>query len=177
MAHSYYRTAEIPRYPLVNTVDTKSLDYQQYLEINKFRAKNRLPALPYNRSLAQIAQLHAKYFGLGRWNIGNRCNGHSWVGRPQIPDAPFESCCYVGGNPNDKCAGTKIKELAHLSAIPYKAHAGEIWATGYGSPANMVNRGWAKSPPHTAAILTTTPNYSVGCGHNGYEANCWFGPL
>jgi uncharacterized protein YkwD len=136
-------------------------------ELNQYRAKYGLPAIPVSPSLCAVGQAHA--IDLDRNSPhGGACNPHSWSNA-----GDWTPCCYTG-NPTVSCMLNKPGELTDYPGAGYEtAHHGSwtaqaaIDSLGDSAPHRevMLNQGqWAA---HTWR--------AVGAGRSGIYWLLWFG--
>lgn len=138
--------------------------------IMKYRADNKLPSIPFSKSLSYVAHQHA-------WDLevnqptGGSCNMHSWSDKGK-----WTSCCYTADHKQAKCMWTKPQELT-----TYPGYGFEISCGGSAtlSPVDALEC-WKSSEHHNNVILNKDiwKDYvwkSIGISINGRYAVVWFG--
>ncbi|KAG1677714.1 hypothetical protein FOA52_001026 [Chlamydomonas sp. UWO 241] len=155
--------------------------------INAVRTYSRLPAVPFSRSLAAVAQAHVAELAnpVTRAAVpGGQCSPHSWAAWPGAPQ-----CCFDGTQTNGPCMWDKPRQLTQ-----YQGNGFEILAMLVGSETTVPNEAasmWASSPQHRVVVLSqgpwgAQPWGALGCAvaraadsrsgpWTGWYAACWFG--
>ncbi|MFH1121543.1 MAG: SPOR domain-containing protein [Bacteroidota bacterium] len=140
-----------------------------YNLINNYRRINRLPAIPFSRSLSYVARIHAIDLSLNRPDFGG-CNPHSWSAKGN-----WKPCCYAHDKSREICMNEKPKEITG-----YKSKGWEmVYSAGEEARATDAFDLWKGLGLANDYLLNTgkwiKPWKALGIGFYGDYACVWFG--
>lgn len=141
--------------------------------INRYRAENRLPAIPLSISLNLVAEAHVA--DLENTGIAGKgvCNLHSWSDQ-----GSWTSCCYTPDHAHSRCMWDKPREI---SGGLYRGNGYEISAktSGTMTPRKALQM-WKASPEHVDVLLNNQSWKrmqwrAMGVAVSAHHAVVWFG--
>lgn len=141
-----------------------------YKLVMKYRQTKGLPAIPLSRSLAVVAQTHAKDLA-ENYEPTEQCSLHSWSDKGK-----WEPVCYTGNQASAELMWSKPAELTS-----YKSNGYEIAfaAEGYPATASEALVNWKQSKHHNDVLLNRgfwkRKWKAIGIGIYGSYAVIWFG--
>lgn len=165
----------------VASAATSTLDQQLFNAVNAYRAQNGLPAIPYSKAMATVANEHTMQLIQFSGNpssaqLGPSCQPHSWM-------YGSYKCCYDGTPANSPCMWNKPQQLAGYPSAGF-----EILMSNASPATSAVAESisaWSRSPVHNPVILNqgvwSRPWKAMGCSVTpkpqgyGWFAVCWFG--
>lgn len=152
--------------------------------INAYRGSRGLPAIPFSRSMTQVAEAHAldlsnspdggAAYQRGRDSRGLPCNLHSWSAR-----GAWTPVCYTEDHHYAQAMWDKPREITGV----YRDYGFEIghWSSGAVTADGAVEN-WKSSSAHHAVIaeIGTWKDahwQAMGVGVSGHVAFVWFGKV
>ncbi len=122
-------------------------EMELFNNINAYRQKKGLKAIPASAALTYVAQVHAKDL-YNYYEESRRCNLHSWS-----KNGPWEPCCYTDNHRKAECMWFKPAELTGFDGVGYEM---VYYSTYPGDVLNMqvgALEGWKNSRKHHEMIL------------------------
>jgi hypothetical protein len=155
---------------IVPTAEEKML----HSSINQYRAQKGLTVIPYSKSLAFVAKIHAR--DLYGHPQKEPCNMHSWS-----KDGPWSAGCYTPDHKLAKIMWDKPRELTTYTGNGFEISKGAWYSTGYLGAADSL-AGWQESPDHNAVMINkgvwkNTVWKAMGTGIYRNYAVVWFGEI
>jgi len=140
-----------------------SEEYKLYTQINSYRKKNKLPAIPLSKALCHVAMVHSKDLELNLKKLT-----HGW-----------STCKYKDTQSKTyPCMWEKPSQLTTYKGTGYEcAHGGE---GKYVATAATSLKGWQNSKHHNNVILNksiwkNSKWNAIGVGIYGGYSTIWFG--
>lgn len=146
-----------------------SEEMKLYDLITEYRRINKLPAIPFSRSLSYVARTHAMDLQFNRPDFGG-CIPHSWSDKGK-----WKPCCYAHDKNRQLCMNDKPKEITG-----YKFKGWEmVYSGGEEAKAGDAFDLW-KDLGLTNDYLLNTGKWlkswkAIGIGFYGDYATVWFG--
>lgn len=129
--------------------------------VNEYRASKKLPPIKFSKSLAHVAQIHAK--DMAEFPAVGKCIAHSWS-----PNGSWNPCCYTIDHKQAQCMWDKPRELTNFTGNGY-----ENAALGVNTAKDAL-KAWKSDAPHNDVIINKSiwQRYkwkSIGVGmYKGY---------
>lgn len=167
-------TAQSGADKVVSTAEELKL-YQLIME---YRLQNKLPAIPFSKSLTYVAQQHCLDLYTNKPDIAaGGCNAHSWSDKGN-----WSACCYTPDHKQAQCIWDKPAEMTSYTGYGYEIACGssDPKYSSFVMTAEYALESWKKSSGHNNVILNKA-NWedrgwnAIGIGiYQGY-ACVWFG--
>jgi uncharacterized protein YkwD len=149
----------------VSFTEPSSEERELVKQINAYRASKKLPPIMFSKSLAHVAQLHAK--DMTEYPVTGKCIAHSWS-----PNGSWKSCCYTIDHKQAQCMWDKPREITNFTGNGYENAAMGV------NTAKEALKSWKSDAPHNDVILNNSiwKRYkwkSIGVGLYKGQACMW----